>query len=83
MYDTPDSPMDASDPDEFSADLTDAAEVWCPYCGESVEVAVDPGGGPVQEYIEDCQVCCRPWSVRVDLDRDGQPTISVATLDES
>ena len=39
------------------------AEVHCPYCGEIVEIGLDPGGGMVQEYVEDCQVCCRPWRV--------------------
>ena len=36
------------------------ATVVCPYCGEENEIAVDPGSGDSQEYIEDCQVCCRP-----------------------
>ena len=39
--------------------------VSCPYCGEEVEIAVDPGGGTNQAYIEDCSVCCSPWMVRV------------------
>ena len=60
----------------------EAPVVSCPYCGELVEMVVDPGGGPVQEYVEDCEVCCRPWSVRVAFDRDGVPTVSVATLEE-
>lgn len=37
----------------------------CPYCGEPVELLVDPGGARRQEYVEDCPVCCRPWTVRV------------------
>lgn len=41
------------------------AEVTCPYCGETCEISIDPGGGPEQDYIEDCQVCCQPWRVRV------------------
>jgi hypothetical protein len=36
----------------------------CPYCGEAIEVYVDPGGGEQQEYIEDCSVCCRPIRLR-------------------
>lgn len=36
----------------------------CPYCGEPVELLVDPSPG-VQRYVEDCQVCCRPMVVRV------------------
>ena len=45
--------------------------VVCPYCGESNEVALDPGSGAHQEYVEDCQVCCRPWRVVVAYDDAG------------
>jgi hypothetical protein len=31
----------------------------CPHCGEEVDTDPDPGAGQVQEYIEDCPVCCR------------------------
>ena len=34
-------------------------EVSCPYCGESIWVLIDDSIEQ-QEYIEDCQVCCRP-----------------------
>ena len=70
------------DEDELRAELADAALVFCPYCGEGVEVAVDPAGGDVQDYVEDCQVCCQPWSVRVSVDMDGVPTVIVSTLDD-
>ncbi len=69
--------------DATSEALTQATVVWCPYCGVAVEFVVDPTGGPVQEYVEDCEVCCQPWSVRVILDGDGQPSVEVATLDEA
>jgi hypothetical protein len=29
-----------------------AGFVYCPYCGEENEVSLDPGGGPVQAYVE-------------------------------
>src|SRR6185503_5046931 len=45
--------------------------VVCPYCGEENEIGVDPGGGDSQEYIEDCQVCCRPCRVMVTYDGTG------------
>jgi hypothetical protein len=43
--------------------------VSCPYCGERLEVLIDPSVAH-QNYIEDCQVCCRPiiFDVTVDLD---------------
>lgn len=34
-------------------------DIACPYCGEVITVLID-GSVPRQEYIEDCQVCCRP-----------------------
>jgi Cysteine-rich CPXCG len=37
----------------------------CPYCGEEVEVEVDPLGPSEERYVEDCPVCCRPWTVHV------------------
>lgn len=58
------------------------AEVWCPYCGEPNEIAVDPGSGETQEYVEDCQVCCQPWQVIVHYGSDGAADVSVVTLDD-
>lgn len=53
------------------------AEVGCPYCGESVVIGLDSGGGEKQEYVEDCQVCCRPWRVRLRYDETGAAEVSV------
>ena len=33
--------------------------ISCPYCGETISVLID-GSVEEQQYIEDCQVCCRP-----------------------
>jgi hypothetical protein len=55
--------------------------VHCPYCGQAVSIALDPGGGATQEYVEDCQICCRPWRVSVRYDGDGGATVSVSELD--
>ena len=54
-----------------------SATVSCPYCGEINEIGLDPGSGSEQEYIEDCQVCCRAWSVRVSYLPDGSASVSV------
>jgi hypothetical protein len=42
----------------------------CPYCGETISILVDDSL-PEQEYIEDCQVCCRPIVFRVTVGQDG------------
>ena len=43
--------------------------VLCPYCGERIEVLLDPSV-PHQNYIEDCQVCCRPIIFDVTVEED-------------
>ncbi len=67
---------------DLAAELNDVAPVSCPYCGESSGVFADPGGGAIQEYVEDCEVCCQPWLVRVRFEEDGHASVTVATLDD-
>ncbi|HEU0053142.1 MAG TPA: CPXCG motif-containing cysteine-rich protein, partial [Longimicrobium sp.] len=57
------------------------ALVVCPYCGETVEIGIDPGSGPRQEYVEDCPVCCRPWNVSVAYADDGSAEVLLGTAD--
>lgn len=52
----------------------------CPYCGESIDVLIDPQDAGDQ-YIEDCQVCCRPITINVTTDSMG--TLSVSAYDEN
>ena len=58
-----------------------AAIVVCPYCSETVTVEVDPGGGSVQKYVEDCEVCCNPWDVTVRF-LEGIPEVTVTPIDQ-
>ncbi|MCU0618875.1 MAG: CPXCG motif-containing cysteine-rich protein [Gemmatimonadaceae bacterium] len=62
-----------------TADTT--AEVTCPFCAESVEIALDPGSGTVQSYVQDCEVCCNPWQVFVEYDAEGAAHVSVVPTD--
>ena len=55
----------------------DEADVLCPYCGETVTIRLDPAGGAVQDYVEDCEVCCQPWQVLVRFDRSSHATVSI------
>lgn len=57
------------------------ALVDCPHCGESNEISLDPGSGSDQEYVEDCQVCCRPWLMYVRYGRDGSAEVEVYASD--
>lgn len=36
----------------------------CPYCGERIELLLDPSMAGAS-YTEDCEVCCRPMLVSV------------------
>lgn len=54
--------------------------VTCPYCGEDVEIYVE---SDVQgAFIQDCEVCCNPWRVRV-ASVDGAREIRVVRADGS
>ena len=59
------------------------AHVICPYCGEPNEIAVDPGSGASQDYIEDCQVCCQPWRVTVSYDGTGAVHVHLDAADDT
>ena len=43
----------------------------CPHCGETISVLLD-FSIPGQEYIEDCEVCCRPIEIRYEVGADGE-----------
>jgi len=62
-------------------DAETVVTVYCPYCGEPNDVTLDPGSGEQQEYVEDCQVCCRPWWVEVSYDRAGNAHVDVRAED--
>ncbi len=42
----------------------------CPYCGERVQVQAEPYGAAEESYVEDCPVCCRPWTVQLSREAD-------------
>ena len=50
--------------------------IHCPYCGEPGEVLIDCSVSE-QQYIEDCQVCCRPIVFQVNIDADGAISLMV------
>ncbi|MBT3183455.1 MAG: CPXCG motif-containing cysteine-rich protein [Nitrospina sp.] len=43
----------------------------CPHCGETISVLVDLSISN-QEYIEDCEVCCRPIEISYAVGADGE-----------
>jgi hypothetical protein len=59
----PDASRPGVEPEKF-------VPVQCPYCGERLETRVDLTAGE-REYIEDCEVCCRPIEFAIELDESG------------
>ena len=56
--------------------------VNCPYCGEELALWIDESAGSSQQYVEDCQVCCRPMEVFVSIDEDNDCDVSVCRSDD-
>jgi hypothetical protein len=50
--------------------------VSCPYCGETIEVLIDQEEAG-QQYIEDCQVCCRPITFNISIGTQGELMVGV------
>jgi predicted RNA-binding Zn-ribbon protein involved in translation (DUF1610 family) len=57
-------------------------EVQCPCCGEALVLRVDRGQSRRFEYVEDCEVCCRPMQVRGRTTDEGEHEIEVRRLDD-
>lgn len=53
-------------------------QIGCPYCGELIDVLIDPSVDH-QTYIEDCQVCCQPINFDVTINHNGEITIRVSS----
>ena len=51
--------------------LENDQEFNCPYCGEVISLRVDQTGGSRQFFVTDCEVCCRPIEIEIDIESDG------------
>jgi hypothetical protein len=54
----------------------------CPYCGEEVEIYLEPDIRGA--LVQDCEVCCNPWQLRVfSGQEDGERYVEVSRADGS
>lgn len=60
--------------------MDDLFPVTCPYCGENVEIYLEPD--LTGTFVQDCEVCCNPWQVRITYD-DGERYVDVGRADGS
>jgi predicted amidophosphoribosyltransferase len=54
---------------------------YCPYCGQRITLLADDSVRE-QQYIEDCEVCCRPIEVHVTVDASGECQLEVHSENE-
>jgi len=50
--------------------VTDCFLINCPYCGEDVEIYLEPDVRGT--LIQDCEVCCNPWLLRITSDGEDR-----------
>lgn len=48
--------------------------VQCPYCWEEITLLID-ASIEMQDYVEDCEVCCRPIDFIVEVDDQGRAKV--------
>lgn len=47
----------------------------CEACGEEIVIPIDRSAGSLQEYVEDCPVCCRANVIHVAIDEEGEASV--------
>jgi hypothetical protein len=61
--------------------MDDSFAVACPYCGEEIDLYLEPDVRG--DLVQDCEVCCNPWLIRVVFDDDDQRSVVVSRADGS
>lgn len=62
--------------------MLEMQDIECPYCGEVISLALDASAGS-QRYIEDCHVCCRPLTVLLQVEADGDIRVQLQSQDDA
>jgi len=63
-----------------SPQVSDEFLVTCPFCGEQLEIYVEPDVNG--SFVQDCEVCCNPWRVHVS-GRNEDRVVHVTRADGS
>jgi hypothetical protein len=57
------------------------ARFQCAGCGEWNETSADASAGRAQQYVEDCQVCCKPNVLTLSWDAEAREFLIAAELE--
>ena len=53
----------------------------CPHCGADLNVRLEVSGGRAQQFVQDCEVCCRPIQIEVRFEGEEISYFSAAAGD--
>jgi transcription elongation factor Elf1 len=53
----------------------------CPYCLAEISMLVDTSI-PSQKYIEDCEVCCNPIEIKVEIDEGIISSFDASSIEQ-
>ena len=51
--------------------LEEGYDANCPYCMTGISIRIDHTVGKCQSFVTDCENCCRPIEIEMDVDADG------------
>jgi transcription elongation factor Elf1 len=52
-------------------------EIQCPFCGTVMETSIDTSIAS-QSFTTDCEVCCRPFQVRVQCEPGAVVSLDIS-----
>ena len=58
-------------------EANEMSRILCPYCAQGFDVEIDSTGGGEQQWVTDCEVCCRPIVIRVHFENDELVSLDV------
>ncbi len=59
--------------------LEEDIDVQCPFCFEFISIRIDSTAGESQEFVYDCEVCCRPINITAKQKTNGNFEINANT----
>ena len=50
----------------------------CPHCGVELSVRLDQTGGREQQFVQDCEICCRP--IQIEVRFEGEDVVRFSAV---
>ena len=59
-------------------DIIEHITITCPKCFENICVSIDKSAGNDQNFIYDCEVCCRPINIKLNLKNNQVQNVDIS-----